>query len=146
MRCNIIPVGHLTDQHLLAERNELRMIPPLLAKKVKKSDFKLSIPKRYCLGTGHMNFWIDKMLYLENRYEKIVVECLRRRFNLNLNLILDTSIAKEVECYNDWEPSYDDYILIRKRIFERIMLKPHWYKYYGRTISLDWIETHYGNL
>lgn len=34
MRCNLIFPWFLTDQHLIAERRELRMIPPLLKKRL----------------------------------------------------------------------------------------------------------------
>lgn len=145
MRCNILPVRHLTDQHLLAERNELRFIPPLLKKKIKKENFFKDIPPRYVLGTGHQTFWIDKFLYLEKRYEQIVIELLRRKFNLNLSLELDTSLAKQVDCYNDWEPFPDDFDIIKERILQRIMMKPHWYRYYGEPISIEFINSFYKN-
>ena len=34
MRCNLVFPWFLTDQHLIAERRELRMIPALLKKRV----------------------------------------------------------------------------------------------------------------
>ncbi len=45
MRCNLIDPSLLTDQHLIAEKRELRMIPPLLEKKLSKG-----------LGRFYMNF------------------------------------------------------------------------------------------
>lgn len=143
MRCNLIPAQDLTDQHLLAERNELRMIPPLLRKKYKKFLFKRDIPERYVLGTGHMNFWLDKFLYLENRYQKLVEELLRRNFNLDTSLILEVDLAKSVDCYHDWIPNNEDYLLIKERILQKILLKPQWYRYYGKRITPNWVREKY---
>jgi deoxyribonuclease (pyrimidine dimer) len=144
MRCNLVSPRILTDQHLLAERNELRMIPPLLRKKVRRCDFKQAIPDHFVLGKGHQTFWIDKFLYLEKRHDALVVELLRRGFTLNLSLVIDVSLAKQVGCYNDWIPDEHDFSIIKKRILERLLLKPHWYRYYSTPITIEWIYDHYG--
>ena len=59
MRCNLVFPWFLTDQHLIAERRELRMIPALLEKRfAARKHTTLDIPSRFCLGAGHMKFWL----------------------------------------------------------------------------------------
>ena len=146
MRCNIIDVTLLADQHLIAERNELRFIPPLLNKKYLKQGLNLQkdIPMKYCLGTGHMNFWLNKMLYLENRYQEITNEMLSRNFKPDPSVIFDTTLAKQIGLYLDWEPKEQDYYTIARRIKEKLLLKVWWYKYRSKPITLDWINNIYG--
>lgn len=148
MRCNIIDVSLLADQHLIAERNELRFIPPLLSKKYKKQGMKLvnDIPKDYCLGKGHMNFWLDKMLYLENRYNDITNEMLSRNFKPSQYITFDTTLAKSIGLYLDWIPKEEDYYIIAKRIKEKLLLKVSWYRYKSIPITQEWIDSIYGGI
>ena len=44
---------------------------------------------------------------------------------------LSTSLLAEQwpdELWNDWTPTLEDYKLIKKRIEERINMKPNWYR------------------
>lgn len=147
MRCNLILPNMLTDQHLIAERNELRFIPPLLEKKYKRQGMDLvkDIPEKFCLGKGHMCFWLDKFLYLETRYKNLSTEMLRRNFKPDLTIEYDVSLAKELGLYNDWEESYQDRCLIKERIKQRILLKPAWYRYNSMPITLEWVRFIYGD-
>jgi deoxyribonuclease (pyrimidine dimer) len=144
MRCNLILCQFLTDQHLNAERRELRMIPPLLAKRVKSGKHTTAdIPRRYTLGSGHMLFWLDKFLYLEKRYIGLTDEMVRRGFNPNLEFFLDVSLAKQHNAYNDWVPELEDYDIIATRLRERIEQKFNWYKYCSQPITRDWFTVTY---
>lgn len=146
MRCNLIDPFLLTDQHLLAEKRELRMIPPLLLKKLKNQSLQIiidSVPKQFCLGTGHMNFWINKFLYLEKRYALITQELTTRGFHLNPTLTFDCTISRTIGCYQDWIPTDRDITIIKKRIKEKLLLKPDWYRFYSSPITLSWIHERY---
>src|SRR5574343_1326918 len=128
MRCNILPVIAILDQHLIAERRELRMIPPLLKKRVDSGKHTvLDIPKRFTLGKGHMLFWLDKMSYLSKRYGALVEEMTRRGFNADPSLTFDMECAKLSKMDNDWEPCPEDYDIIVTRLREKVMAKPGWY-------------------
>jgi deoxyribonuclease (pyrimidine dimer) len=148
LRCNIIDVKLLADQHLIAERNELRFIPPLLSTKYQNKGLKLikDIPKDYCLGKGHMNFWLNKMLYLENRYNDITNEMITRNFKPNPAVIFDVTLAQKIGMYLDWEPQEKDYYVIAKRIKEKLLMKVSWYRYKSVPIDLNWIENIYGGV
>lgn len=148
MRCNLLPVKFLTDQHLIAEKRELRMIPPLLEKKLKTRDLQSvlkDIPSSYCLGKGHMNWCLDKSLYLEKRFTAITNEMKKRNFNPNskFKFNIEPFLKFEKELYLDYKPTEVDLIIIKQRIYERIMEKPNWYKWYSKPVSLEWVETTY---
>lgn len=144
MRCNLVPSYFLTDQHLIAEKRELRMIPPILEKRAKtRSPITGDIPERFCLGKGHQIFWLDKFLYLEKRYNSLTEEMIRRGFKPNLELSLDTSLAKYYGLYNDWTPEPEDYDLIVARLIEKINQKFKWYRYCGKSITRQWVEVTY---
>lgn len=144
MRCNILPAWTLLDQHLIAEKRELRMIPPLLEKRVKSGkNIRAGIPERYTLGAGHMLFWLDKMRYLSKRYDAIVDEMIRRDFRPDTSLRFDLSYAKMYGMDNDWTPQPEDYDIIVDRLKERIAARPNWYKYCGHPVSHKWVESIY---
>ena len=128
-RINIISPSELTDQHLIAEYREITMVPAALNRTLKsKAGFiKNRISKNYTLNTGHVYFFYDKGLYLNKRYDKLVDEMKSRGFNPDIN----RKFPKEVfpkELYNDWMPTLDDQKIIRKRIEEKIAMKPNWYR------------------
>lgn len=144
MRCNLIYPWFLTDQHLIAERRELRMIPPLLKKRIDSGKHTtLDIPNRFTLGKGHMLFWLNKMLYLSKRYDALIDEMGRRGFNADPSLTFDMECAKLSKMDNDWEPRPEDYDIIVTRIRERVMQKPGWYRYCGKPVDSKWIEITY---
>ena len=71
--------SELCNKHLLAEHREIKRIPNI----IKSSRFSLeNIPKHFTLGTGHVKFFYDKLLFLKNRYISIHNECIRRGLNV----------------------------------------------------------------
>ena len=128
-RINIIPVSELTDQHLIAEYREITMVPAAL-KRTLRSKIGLrkeKISKRFTLNTGHVYFFYDKGLYLNKRYDEIVSEMKLRGFNPDPNRKFPKHVYPRY-LYNDWMPSLDEQKIIRKRIEEKIAMKPDWYR------------------
>ena len=79
-RINVINPHILTDQHLLAEHRELTRIPNNILSG--KLNIPKDIPKKYLLGTGHVKFFVNKLLWLCSRYSSIHTECIRRGFKV----------------------------------------------------------------
>ena len=52
---------NLSDEHLLAEHREIKRVPKMLYKSIKKGSVP-KIPNKFCLGTGHVTFFYDKIL------------------------------------------------------------------------------------
>ena len=129
-RINIIPVSELTDQHLIAEYREITMVPAALTRTLNsKAGFsKNKISTKFTLNTGHVYFFYDKGLYLSKRYNALINEMKRRGFSPDTDRKFPIDIFKNNNLYNDWNPRPHEYIIIRKRIEERIKMKPQWYR------------------
>lgn len=123
VRINLINPKYLTDQHLIAEYNEILM----LFGHVRKYPLIKNMPQKYVLGSGHITFFKNKLLYLQKRHELIKVEMRKRGF-MTLKKI---SLAQydRVLC-NDWKPLQEDIVIIKRRLKQKIMLKPTFYRYY----------------
>ena len=126
VRINLINPRFLTDQHLIAEYNEILMLFSYV-RKYPHTHFN-RIPKNYKLGEGHILFFKNKLKYLKNRFDLIKKEMYRRSFyarkKINFNNI-------DRELIKDWKPSNIDKEIIKKRLIEKINLKDNYYRYYG---------------
>ena len=125
VRINLIHPKYLSDQHLIAEYNEILM----LIGHVKKFPHLKNIPNNFCLGKGHIIFFKNKLGYLKDRHERVKIEMRRRGFVTSKDL--------DVEGYDKvyfvkYLPSEEDKKIIRKRIIEKINKKPDYYRYYGK--------------
>ena len=129
-RINIVEPSELTDQHLIAEYREIFMIAGSLKRTLmsKTGYDKSKVPKKYTLNKGHVYFFYNKGKYLNNRYQKIILELEKREFKLSKDRFFPKEIFIDNNLYNDWEPSLDDYTIIRERIKNKISMKPEWYR------------------
>lgn len=128
-----IPVKLLTDEMLLAEHREIKRLPSVLSKAIQCNSIN-KIPSSFCLGTGHVKFFLNKMLFIFNRYTLIKNECILRNFN-----ITDYSsnfLSIDNQYMNDYIPTKDEYSLLKDRITDRINNSNKLYfHYYGKRIS-----------
>jgi deoxyribonuclease (pyrimidine dimer) len=132
VRINIINPEFLSDQHLIAEYNEILMLTGF----AKKHPNPKNIPKKYCLGKGHINFFRNKLGYLQKRFEKIKQEMKKRKFKPAKKMKF-----KKTEKNNyDWKPTAKDKEIIKKRLMQKIKLNPHFYRHYGKKKSPDFFE------
>ena len=109
VRINLISPRRLSDQHLVAEYDEILM----LVAYIKKYPLLDDIPKNYCLGKGHMKFFKDKILYLKKRHDILKKEMRLRNFKTNKTILL-SSFSKSNK--NDWIPQTKDFNIILFRI------------------------------
>ena len=133
MRCNTgCNPRYLADAHLIAEQAELLMVTGTL----KKNNFtyRTAIPKQFKLGTGHVTFWFDKLVYLKKRLCEVKKEVARRNFK-----VMDRDIELELfpqKFLNDWSPSLEDTQILRTRIVEKLLAKPiGFWKYCSKNIA-----------
>ena len=133
VRINIINPKMLADQHLIAEYLEIMM----LVGHTKKHPSINGMPEKYKLGTGHITFFKNKLVYLKERHELIKKEMKKRGFvarktisfkGINKNLI------------NNWKPEKGDKELIKERLIWKISQKPKWYRYYGEKKDLKFYK------
>ncbi len=125
VRVNLIPPKNLSDQHLIAEYNEILMLLGYVKKHPKLGE----IPKKYALGKGHIIFFKNKLKYLKKRHEQIKKEMKKRGFKAEKTVSIGR-FSKEMQ--KDWRPSQKDKEIIKKRLIERVKLKPELHKYYRK--------------
>jgi hypothetical protein len=122
-RINVVPTAELTTKHLVAEYREITRLPNNLRQSLSRAKpFSMSeIPTTYVLGTGHVKFFYDKMLFLQRRFEDLVNEMLSRGYNPTYR---DSSIfiPENKVFYNDYVPTEEAMRLNRARISERLGL------------------------
>ena len=115
-RINVgIQPAELNDQHLIAEHREIKRIPNCVAKGKYNMD---GIPDRFKLGTGHVKFFYNKLLYLKFRYASLYTECVRRGFNVQNYIGAWNNVPEEL--MNDYKPTYVDRLIVQERILEKL--------------------------
>ena len=129
-RINIIDPSELYDQHLIAEYREIFMVAGSLKRTlVSKAGYREEkVFKRYTLNKGHVYFFYNKGLYLHKRYDAIISEMKERGFKPDSDRKFPDNIFRDNGLYHDWKPNKEDYKVIRKRIKEKIALRPGWYR------------------
>lgn len=134
-RINVIDPSELTDQHLIAEYREIRLLVAnhrrsFASKRGVSMD---RIPPKFTLNTGHVNFFLDKGKYIATRYQLLIAEMRSRGFDPQF-LEIDTSVWP-LTYFNDWAPTEADKDIVRERISVRISQRPNWYRYRGKLID-----------
>lgn len=105
----------LTRQHLIAEHREIKRIPNM----VDKGWFPSDIPAEFCLGTGHVKFFRDKLLWLRKRYVALFDECWRRGYEVTYFEPAWFGLEEDYG-YADWHPSAGEIDRIRSILYERL--------------------------
>ena len=130
-RINLVNPRELSDQHLVAEYREIFMVGSSLQRSIKSKNWlktKNNIPVEFTLNKGHVTFFYNKGMYLDKRYSLLVKEMKRRGMNPDQKRKFKKSQWPKY-LYKDWKPKTKDLKIIRKRIEEKINLKPDWYRY-----------------
>ena len=129
-----IPVENLTDEHLLAEHREIKRLPSVLSKTDKQT---VKIPAKFCLGPGHVKFFLNKMGFVFNRYLRLYEECKRRGFDVQY--YGDNWFGNDDMCKPFWHgyaTTTEEKKLLIDRISERIQdSKKEYFHYYGKQIT-----------
>ena len=110
---------------VLAEQVELLMIGGMLRRL--NYEPKSPIPKKFKMGTGHMLFWVNKLIYLKRRHEAVKKEVARRGFKVTDKEIDLNEFPKKF--HNDWSPTLEDSKILRERLVWKLHNKPHIWRY-----------------
>mgnify|MGYP003645284478 CR=1 FL=1 len=108
----------LSNQHLIAEHREIKRIPNCITKGKYNME---GIPDKFKLGTGHVKFFYNKLLYLKNRYISLYNECIKRGFNVQNYINAWDNIPQKL--MNDYKATYKDRLIIQERIYARTVNK-----------------------
>lgn len=135
-RINVIEPSQLTDQAAMAELRELPMIMGSLRRSLRSKNGLPKIPPNYTLNKGHVTFHYDKGLYLHKRMIALHSELTKRGYKLTpIEDRADFQVFIDNGLYNDWTPDQQALEINQERIHQRIMQKPDWYRYYGKSIT-----------
>lgn len=127
VRVNLVHPRYLTDQHLIAEYNEILMLMAYVRRYPS-----IDAIHRFTLGKGHMRFFKDKLLYLKRRHDALREEMHVRGYRAEKVIYLDIYPR---ELINDWIPGEDDLNIVKARIAEKVKRKPWYYTYYRKRID-----------
>lgn len=135
MRVNIgINPLYLSDQHLIAESVEITMITGGLRKN--GYQIKSEIPLEFNLGKGHINFFKNKLYYLNKRLLAVNKELGNRNIRHSTKIDLGEFPS---ELRGDWSPNFEDSKIIRDRIADRLIhplrARPGFHRYYKNKID-----------
>ena len=126
VRVNLIKPSHLADQHLVAEYAEILTI----FRYAKKHPDIKNIPKKYCLGTGHIRFFKNKFAYLKKRHESLRKEMKRRGFKPKFSVSF-AGIKKNL--IRGFKPNAADKQIIKRRLIWKLKKKKGFYRYCGKS-------------
>lgn len=77
-------------------------------------------PQNYVLGFGHMLFFVDKIVYLNNRYKALCAEWRSRGYNVSQVSEEDLLYGIDKSFMNDYTPTQESINLNMARINERL--------------------------
>lgn len=129
-----IKPSQLCDQHLLAEYRELPRIVTL--SKQWKGE---KLPQQFCLGTGHVKFFYNKIFFLYKRWNGIRNELLIREYNLNheiMESIIKSFLSSNWSKNGDYTPTDEAHDLLVARLTERLQSMKR-ITYYGKPITAE---------
>lgn len=119
-RINLVDPSTLHSKHLLAEYRELPRVFGLVQQALlNHNGLPRNRPANFTLGTGHVTFFYDKLGWLEERFDLLVKECVKRKFNIKYHSIPNARFIPA--CYwNYWYPRPEDIALSASRIKDRM--------------------------
>lgn len=125
-RINVVAPESLTRQHLLSEIRELPRVMTLARKSTQdyRNRYQWALrkhpPKHYVLGTGHVNFFVDKIAFLNKRYKALCNEWRNRGYNINQVEEKDLLEGIDSSFLNDYDVTQEAITLNTQRINERL--------------------------
>ena len=119
----------LPDELLLAELREIKRLPYF--KRTLKDQ---TSPPNFTLGKGHIKFFMSRLRFAKERYERLREEAEKRGFD-----VTDFSQNFEgVDLGADYNPSENDRSQIVQRICQRVReSRKVWWHYYGKRITKE---------
>ena len=135
INANIHP-SKLVDKHLFAEYREMPRVASQLQKRINSGKGMPKITEQLKLGSGHQSFFLDKGLFLRNRYKELYLELINRGYKLKLVFDWDTFYKDKQEYFNDYEMSDFENQLLAQRLSEKLHTMSN-IKYRGSAISTE---------
>ena len=120
-RINLIDPILLKREHLISEYRELPRVFKLVRESIKRGEhpYDKRNPTFYTMGTGHVRFFYNKCLWLVNRQQKLVDECIQRGYNIQH--IEPSNLIEGIpeEWRRDWYPNKSEIQKNLDRLIEK---------------------------
>ena len=131
-RINVgIAPTNLPDELLLAELREIKRLPYF--KRTLKDQ---TPPPEFTLGKGHIKFFMTRLRYARERYQRLKEEAERRGFRVTDFSQNFDGLGEDEE--DKWRPGIKDKEKIIERISQRVReSKKKCWHYYGRRITKE---------
>lgn len=120
-RINCVPPRELSGAHLVAEYRELPRVFGMMRRKQAQgmSPRVLAIPRGYCLGSGHITFFLDKGAWLLRRQQTLIHEMQRRGYHPAFTDPAPLAAGLDPAWLGDWRPTAAARRLNRTRLAQR---------------------------
>lgn len=117
-RINCVPVVELRDAHLGAEYRELPRLFRLVYESALRGEQPGDSrnPTEYVLGPGHVRFFYPRLRYVADRFDQLVLECLRRNRAVQFRNLPDCAGKIGPQWWGTWTPTPAALALNRERI------------------------------
>ena len=127
----------LCDQHLVAEYREILRTNALAIKRARREGKAMlsNVQQSFTLGSGHVTFFYDKLLYIHLRFNALRSELINRGMNPTIEWQLD-EIEEFKWLYNDWPDDPEADRLIIERVLERARTMKK-ISYYSKNIDYE---------
>ena len=122
----------------MAEYRELPMVLASLRRSFESPNWDESrIPKKFRLNAGHVTFFYNKKRFLRLRYNSLIAELRRRGYKIQPDAReVDFTVYRGVRTIL-WKPDEDDVLLSLERIIDRHKMKPEFYRFNGKPMSVE---------
>lgn len=117
-RINLVDPLELSTRHLVAEYREIVRVFSL-ARKQQFNMHKLKQPQTYTMGTGHVLFFYDKLLFISNRYDALCNEMLKRGYTCNRVPKQDLHADINQWMFFDYKPTQEAIEINKQRLIDR---------------------------
>lgn len=120
-RINVLPPTELNNKMLVAEAHEITRVFGL----ARKAQFDImrgnrKVPLEYKLGENHVLFFYNKLKFIADRYESLVLEMQCRGYKPNPISREELLDGIDTRLYNDYVPTNAAILINTNRIKERL--------------------------
>lgn len=119
-RINLVPPSELHPKHLLAEYRELPRIFGAARKWHNRGGDPDKLPPTYRMGTGHMMFFYDKLLFCYERQKELYNTCLLCGFNVTFKPNPQMMEWAPLRLRGNYSPTQAALNINRQRIADRL--------------------------
>lgn len=127
----------------MAEYREMNMVPAALQRTIFSLRPNFNGSPEYTLNRGHVKFFYNKGRFLQRRYCDLVYELQQRGYDLDASRLFEVSPwALIPPLWGEYVPTASELLINAKRIHERVMAKPEWYRHRGVPLASDnvWLQ------